>query len=645
MAVPNQTIGLTNFTGSFSACPPNPNAIRAITFTKCSNLSVVNGATTEIQIDLSSFYVPVKNAGRASFTIPAKSSQMVPYVINKMDFGGLDTNGQVKYIAIFPQYGTGASANSYYLEWASNASIETGELYDLPVVGPGGESSFKFFNISQLAFSYGGSLDYYGGGTGSIYAATTGGLLKWDGTSATLFNTLNSNSTTDFLSSIAVDTNNYVWLGTDSGVVRFNEKGGFSTVFTTSNTSLPSNYINCLKLFGVNQGVVGTDNGLSIFDTAKVSLTASYDIYNSPLLRHNYITCVEGSSDPYIFAGTTGGVYVLNPTTSKWNKFPLNSSSVTGWTAPDEIQSVASCNGNLYIGTTGGLVILPYAAAVGATISPIPGVTASVVLGGGTGPYSSNFCSLRVENCSGSNRLYAGHDNGGVSILKIDTNDWYYVGQIDGLSGSNILDVLPDFLTSASDTFYSCSTIGEAGIQKTLISSNLQDYVPGSEDRTDILVAVPGGTAPGTGNYTVDGTKLYSINQPIYLVFSKPMDISSVAGGFSLVMGISGDGSPVTGSATLSSDGYVFTFTPDSPLQRAQGYNLKLSLGCTAEDGSYVAEGLNVGFYTENIDPILGWNPLGKMMVLSGSDIQLTSGFYLRNPQSIDVNIIALIGN
>ena len=55
MAVPNQACGLSTFDKRVMAkCPPNPNAIRSVVFSR-DNLSVVNGATTEIQISLLNF--------------------------------------------------------------------------------------------------------------------------------------------------------------------------------------------------------------------------------------------------------------------------------------------------------------------------------------------------------------------------------------------------------------------------------------------------------------------------------------------------------------------------------------------------------------------------------------------------------------
>ena len=55
-------------------------------------------------------------------------------------------------------------------------------------------------------------------------------------------------------------------------------------------------------------------------------------------------------------------------------------------------------------------------------------------------------------------------------------------------------------------------------------------------------------------------------------------------------------------------------------------------------------EKINTGFYTEDIVPVLGWNVLGKMLIHTGAESNLTQGLYLRNPQTTGVNFTTLIG-
>jgi len=646
VSVPKQSIGLTNFKFSISKCPPNPDAIRSIVFSKCDNLAVVNGPSTEILIPLTDFFVPVDGAARITFSVPAKSETYLPYSISKLDFGGVDLNGEVKFIALFPQYGKEAGGNSMYLEWASVSSIEEGQLFVTEPLGATGYTSFNFSNVNKLEFSWGGYLDYTNNGSGSIFAATDGGLFEWTGEKSKLWNTLNSNSVTDNLRSLDVDSFNNLWIASDYGVLKYNPSTSlFSQLYTTSNSQLASDSVNDIKLFGINGVVAATDNGISIFDTTGTTFS-TYNIYNSPLLKHEKISTVS-SDGTLIFAGTTGGVYVFNTSDSKWSKYPLNSTNVNGWSAPDSVTSIANHDNVIYVGTTGGLVVLPYVGVTGATSSPIIGLTASVILGGGTGPYSSNFSSLRIENYGGSYELYTGHDAGGISAYDISSNSWYFASAITGATGGAINDVLPDYLSGSvgSKTFFTGNSEG-SGVIKVSSSPFLTDTVPGNGDLTNILLTVPKGNL--SGNYSVNTENLFSVDQSMIFLFSKDMTGGATSSTFenfaTLKEGISGSGATVSGSWNWNNLGKVATFTPSSNLERAQGYNLRIAMGSTASDNSFVSEGLNVGFYTEDISPVLGWEKLGKMLVLSGSDNNFIEGLYLRNPQSTDVNVIALIG-
>jgi len=638
VSIPKQPIGLTNFYGSITKCPPNPDAIRAIVFTPSVNLAVTNGASTEIQIPLNNFFIPVYEAARLNFTIPAKTTSL--HTISKLNLGGLDTNGEVKFIALLPNFGVGASSNSEFLEWTSIKSIDEGELSNIPQIGTGGNTSFNFYQINGLDFKWRTYVDYTNSySNGALYAATNGGLLKWDGIKTTLWNTLNSNSPTDYLHTIEVDSKNEIWIASNLGVLTFDETS-FTSKFNVANSQLPSNYITDLKLFGDNI-VVGTDKGLSVF-SKNGEMFHTYTIYDTPLLKHNYINKVEVAGDPIIFAGTTGGAYYIDTVTEKWGKFPI-SSTMNGWNASNNVQDMAVYGNNIYIGTDSGLVVVPYMGLTGATNSLFTGITASTMVGGGvTGPYNNNFYSLRVEK----DELYVGHGaSGGISILNLITNDWYFRNSVTGLTGGPIKSLIPNFLSPNEKTIFAGNGV-DSRIVKIKVNPFEYDYAPGAGDLTDILLSIP---KYGINKYTVDST-IYPVNQLYWTVFSKPALYSSVQNYISLNSGVDGSGSSIQLGATQSGIYTVVTYPVDSlghriELSRASGYNFRMAMGCTATDNSFITSGLNIGFYTEDIVPVLGWNNMGKMLVFSGADKHLVEGIYLRNPQDMDINITALIGN
>lgn len=639
MSLPKQSIGLTNFSTSISKCPPNPDAIHAIVFTKCDNLSVVNGAKTEIQISLTDFFIPVKDAAKTSFTLLGKKDDGSPFTISKLDLGGVSSDDTSKFITLFPQFGKGASGNSLYLEWATEDAIEKGTLLVTDPIEQGGNVSFSFFQINRMEFSNGGYLDYDGTGTGCIYAATNGGLLKWDGSHMTLWNTQNSNSTTDFISSIAIDSSNTVWIASNDGIMQFNENS--TSVNFKHFGAPPSQNILDIELFSPNLGVAGTDKGLYVF-TRDGFVNETYNIYNSPLLKHNYISKIAVSDDNMIFAGTTGGVYALDYSAKKWCKYPLNSSFINGWSGPSSVTSLASYNKNLYVGTTGGIVVIPYVGITGAT-SSYAGITASYL----SSPLSDNISSLRVAAYGVNNyELYVGHGmSGGVSIYNFGSSTWNFQDEISSII-EPVTDILPNYLSQTGNKTLFLGSTGDTGIVKMLTGTTEFDNVPSSEDSIDILVTIPAGGS-FSGNM-IDNSKLYSIEQPVHIVFSRSMDTlitgESFQSFFSLKKNIDGSGATVSGNWSVQNDGRLAIYTPSSSLDRASGYRMSLAKGSKPSDGSYLSSSFDVGFYTEDIVPETGWNTMGKMLTLSGSDTHYVKNIYLRNPQFMDVNVIALIG-
>lgn len=665
MSIPNQICGISTFSGPISKCPPNPNAIRSVVFSRDSNganLAVVNGAATEITLSLGKFFVPVLNAARSSFSIPG-ALPVTPLTVYKLDLAGLDVDGKVKFLALLPTYGTSSNVSSIcgstaaattaqleYMEWCFMKDLDDGDLYDAPILGPSGSSisSFITSTVNKLDFSWGTYLSFTGG-TGSIWAATDGGLLKWNGINATLWNTLNSNSPSDYISTLAVDAYNSVWVGSNQGIARFSESNGFALQWNSENSGLQSDIVNELKLFNTEKIAIGTDSGLSITDYVG-STWSNFNMFNTPELGHNNIASLN-ANDNYIFAGTTGGVYVYEHVTNVWNSLPFNSTNTPGWTADDNVLSLESYNGNLYVGTSTGLVVVPYL-----------GGTAQTIVSGVTGPGSNYFQSLRIVSYSGM-KLYAGHDDG-FSAYNIDTDTWYATenGTFNSFFYGGINDVLPDFLSGATavETMFFANGASSQGLAKYEYPSSNFSLVPESNKAANLLLSLPSNPAstplasspgyPGiwqytNGNTSIDGSRLYPSNQPMYFVFSKNMlPGTSFESKVLVKSGLTGGGATITGTWAWDTTGRIGTFTPSQPFLKASEYNFTLTPGATANDGSFLREKANVGFYTEDLVPILGWNVMGKMLIHTGTEGNYTEGLYLRNPQSTTVNVLTLIG-
>ena len=617
MTIPRQNFGLNTFSGLISKCPPNPDAIKSIVIQQ-NNLDVVNGATTELEFLLTNFYETVNSASSFSFILPAKGSTSTPYQLQN-----LNLTNNTKFLCIYPDFGNTAGTTQQFIEWTSFESLNTGTLFDQTPVGPSFSSftSFNIHDVNCMEFGWGSNISFTGG-TGPLWIGTNGGLLKWNGTDMKLWNTLNSSSPSDTINSIAVDSSRNLWIASSNGLSYFNETSGFSKIYNENNSSVLSNQINDIKLLSIDRVISATDMGMSIYNFSS-NTWQSFDIYSVPELTCNNILNIA-VSDSKIFLGTTGGVFLYDSSSLVWNSTPYNSINTPGWSSSDEIKSLAVKGATVYAGTTGGLVIFPYA-----------GGTAQTIVAGASGPISSNINSMKLVTYGNTDKLYIGHDNG-ISVLDIYTNTWgFTAGTFDDSSLNDYVnDIIPDFLsgsTSGETIFYGTTGSTMSGLYKILDVSKSFSKVPESNKNTNLLMTYPGVTS------------LYASLQPLYFLFSKRMNTSSFQNVTALKSELLGTGSTVSGTWTWNISSQAATFIPSS-IEKASPYNLNILHGSKGYDNSYLKETLTLGFYTEDIVPELGWNVLGKLMIMSGTNGNYLNNLYLRNPQNFDINVSILVG-
>lgn len=614
MTLPRQQFGLNKFSTSISQCPFNPDSVKAIVFQR-NNLAVVNGPSTEMELVLSDFFSIINTASKFSFTIPGSTSSSIPYEIYKID----NDIQNIKLLAILPSYGTVSNVNEF-IEWTPN--IDNGVLYDEPIISPNPEYgiSFDINKINCIEFGWGCNISYTGG-TGPLWIGTDGGLLKWDNTDMKLWNTLNSQSPSDFISSITVDSYNNLWIGSSKGLSKFNESTGFSQLYNSKNSSLLSDKINDIKLLSVDKIVVGTDMGMSIFNF-NLNTWESFDIYNTPQLLYNNINKLA-VKDSKILLGTTGGVFMYDSSTLSWNSTPFNSTNTPGWNAPDDVKALAVNDTNVYVGTTNGLVIFP-----------LTGGTAQTILAGLTGLVSNNITSLKIVKYGLNEELYIGHDDG-ISVFDITNEQWIFTANSSDYSQLvNIRDIIPDFLSGSTGgkTIFFGNT---SGLNKIFTIGPTFSVVPESNKSTNLLMVYP--NTPG----------LYPSLQPLYFLFSKPMNPASFESKVIFKDELTSSscnthGATVSGLWTWSNDNRVASFS--SSLLKATPYSLRINFGSTAQDSSYLKENFYLKYYTENIVPEGGWLPLGKLMILTGTNDKFLPRIYLRNPQNFDVTLSVLEG-
>jgi Predicted periplasmic ligand-binding sensor domain len=205
-------------------------------------------------------------------------------------------------------------------------------------------------------------------GSGTKWIGTNGGLAKFDGTAWTVYNDSNSGLPANAVSSIVIDGSGTKWIGAYTVEIFYqpNPPNGLSPVYYVSgglakfdsttwtaynivNSGLPNNEVTSIAIDGGGNKWVGTsDNGLTKFDGSKWTV---YNNTNSGLPDNN-IQSIAIDSGGTKWIGTNGGLAKFDGTT--WTIYNYTNSGLPN----NSILSIAiDRDGNKWIGTVYGLAV------------------------------------------------------------------------------------------------------------------------------------------------------------------------------------------------------------------------------------------------------------------------------------------------
>ena len=89
------------------------------------------------------------------------------------------------------------------------------------------------------------------------------GLVKYDGTNWTVYDTSNSTIPSNVVTCLAIDKSGDKWVGTSEGLAKFDDINW--TIYNVSNSGLPNNGVNCISIDAHGNKWIGTWNGLALF--------------------------------------------------------------------------------------------------------------------------------------------------------------------------------------------------------------------------------------------------------------------------------------------------------------------------------------------------------------------------------------------
>lgn len=459
-------------------CQPDyASSSKYIVYTTPTKLAVVKGAEELLSKDLKDLVIPINEAQKTTFVLPAHSVTHMPANLINFDFCGLTSTGTAIYSAFFAEYN-----NETYepVNWVFKTEYDGPQTTATPIDLSSYDCkiSFDAKRIDGTNF----------GMNALTYASVGGGLKLWsvqDGMK--LFNNVNSSLPSNSVSSLAEDNLGRIWLGTDKGLVKVTYNGTNFIFYTynTLNSGLSSDIINDVFCYN-DEIIMATENGITIYNHVS-DKWKKYTRLNTNVIRSSSFRMSKASENYYVFAAQDGA-YILDKNTDVWSKYD---SSIAGWSGSNECLSVDLVDTEAFIGTSEDVKTFAIGAASVQTLSTLHGEITSVIYVQGT--------------LAADDKLYCSHRDGFLTIFNSDLVS--FTQQI----ASNLSKMREDFILSTA-----------AGVGVLDINSLTVSYFPSSDTNGDILFTYP--TNKQTG---------MSMDQPIFIGFSKTPDASSLEQHFS----------------------------------------------------------------------------------------------------------------
>lgn len=182
-------------------------------------------------------------------------------------------------------------------------------------------------------------------GKGNLWAATPNGLSKFNGTEWTVYTTTNSGLPSNAIYGLTVTADTIIWTGTDHGLTKFD--GTAWTTYNSSNSGLPYNFVTPIAHDSLdNIWLCMVNDGMAKFDG---SVFLHYDTSNLNL-PNNYLCTLYFDHDGLLWCSTFDGLATFNGDTCTF----MNSSN--SGLRGNLIYSIAKeQDGSKWIGTDGGL--------------------------------------------------------------------------------------------------------------------------------------------------------------------------------------------------------------------------------------------------------------------------------------------------
>jgi len=316
----------------------------------------------------------------------------------------------------------------------------------------------------------------------SKWFGTWSGVSHFDGTTWTTYDTSSSGLADNWVMSIAVDSAGSKWFGTWSGVSHFN--GTTWTTYNTSNSGLASDYVTVIVIDNVGGKWFGTGAfGVSYFDG---TLWRTYDTSNSGLADDRVMSIAVDRDGSKWFGTNGGGVSHFDGTI--WRTYDTSNSGL----ANDGVVSIAvDRDGSKWFGTRDG-------------VSHFDGATWTTYDTSNSDLADSYVWAIAIDNDGGK---WFGFGFVGYGISKFDGNTWKTYATAD--------DLLDNAVRSVTVEHSGGKWLGTRGGASWLVGSHWLDYTVSNSDLKSnniqaIAIDHDGTVWFGTGDYLGGGVSHFN---------------------------------------------------------------------------------------------------------------------------------------
>lgn len=192
---------------------------------------------------------------------------------------------------------------------------------------------------------------------GNLWVGTRwGGLCKFNGSVFSTYS-IQAQLQTSFnrVHNLVIDGSGMIWMGlAGGGLGRFNPANGTMSQWATWNSAIVNDDVYCLCIAPDGKIWCGTFGGVSVFDPATSSFTASYTVSNS-LLPSNYVRSIvfDNAGDCWLGTGFGGVALLSNNSFTVWDEANSNLPS-------DSVWCVHYSNNRIWVATiTEGIATMP----------------------------------------------------------------------------------------------------------------------------------------------------------------------------------------------------------------------------------------------------------------------------------------------